>query len=154
MYSLQGRQADAVEVLKEGDRIVSYLHDMGEWQPDKTIHVDGSPVHCWVVPADVGGVWTLEISEAEGLSPQTLSLRQAFQKLSGSVRLHGAKLGLRDPRIDGEKLSFAASGSVGGQPVFMEFTGRMQDGQATGMVVVKGGPFSGSHHWNAQRSPK
>ena len=140
--------------LRPGTRIVSYLHDMGEWQPDKTIYMDGSPIHCWVVPADMGGTWTLEIPTAEGLSPQTLSLRQAFQKLSGSVRLHGRRLSLRDPRIDGEKLSYAASGTVDGQPVFMEFTGRVQDGQITGTVTVKGGPFSGSHSWNARHSAK
>ena len=140
--------------LRPGTRIVSYLHDMGEWQPDKTTRIDTSAIYYWVVPADVGGTWTLEIPTAEGLSPQTLSLRQAFQNLSGSVRLHGRRLGLRDPRIDGEKLSFATSGAVGGHQITMEFTGRPQDGRATGTVVVKGGPFAGSHQWSAQRSPK
>ncbi len=140
--------------LRPGTRIVSYRHDMGEWQPDKTIRVDGSPIYCWIAPADAGGIWTLEIPTAQALSPQTLSLREAFQKLSGSVRLRGAKLTLRDPQIDGEKLSFAASGTMEGQPVFMEFTGRLQDGRATGTVVVKGGPFAGSHQWSAQRSVK
>jgi protein-L-isoaspartate O-methyltransferase len=140
--------------LRPGTRIVSYLHDMGEWQPDKTIHVDGSPVHCWVVPADVSGVWTLEISTAEGLSPQTLSLRQAFQRLSGSVRLRGRKLDLRDPRIDADHLSFTTSGTAGGKPVLMHFSGRVQDGQASGIVVVEGGAFSGSHQWVGQRSSK
>jgi precorrin-6B methylase 2 len=140
--------------LKPGTRIVSYRHDMGEWQPDKTIHVDGSPIYFWIVPAEVGGTWTLEIPEAEALSPQTLFLRQAFQQLSGSVTLHGKKLGFDDPRIDGEKLSYAASYTEGRQPVIMEFAGRVRDGHAAGTVVVKGGPFSGSHQWSAQRSAK
>jgi SAM-dependent methyltransferase len=140
--------------LRPGTRIVSYRHDMGEWQPDKTIRADGSPVYCWIVPADVDGTWTLEIPTAQALSPQTLALRQAFQNLSGAVRLGGRKLSLRDPQIDGENLSFTSSGTVGGHPITMEFAGRVQGGHAAGTVVVKGGPFSGSHQWSAQRSVK
>lgn len=140
--------------LKPGTRIVSYLHDMGEWRPDKTIRMDTSPVYCWVVPADVGGMWTLRIPTAEGVSPQTVSLRQIYQAISGSVRLRGRKLDLRDPRIDGEHLSFTASGTVGGEPVLMRFSGSVQGEQAAGVVEVMGGAFPGSHQWVGQRSPK
>ena len=66
--------------LRPGTRIVSYWYDMGEWQPDKTIRIDTLAVYYWVVPADVGGMWTLQIPTAEGVSPQILSLRQAFQR--------------------------------------------------------------------------
>ena len=140
--------------LRPGTRIVSYWYDMGEWQPDKTIRIDTLAVYYWVVPADVGGMWTLQILTAEGVSPQILSLRQAFQRISGSVRLNGRKLDLRDPRIDGEHLSFTASGTAGGEPVLMRFSGHVQGGQAAGVVEVKGGAFSGSHQWVAHRSPK
>jgi hypothetical protein len=140
--------------LRSGTRIVSYWYDMGEWQPDKAIRIDTLAVYCWVVPADVGGTWTLQIPTAEGLSPQILSLRQAFQKLSGSVRLRERRLDLQDPRIDGEDLSYTASGAAGGQPVIMVFTGRVQDGQAAGVVTVKGGIYEGSHQWVGQRAPK
>ncbi len=140
--------------LRPGTRIVSYWYDMGEWQPDKTIRIDTLAVYYWVVPADVGGMWTLQIPTAEGVSPQTLSLRQAYQRISGSVRLNGRKLDLRDPWIDGEHLSFTASGTVGGEPVLMRFSGHVQGGQAAGVVEVKGGAFSGSHQWVAQRPPK
>jgi SAM-dependent methyltransferase len=140
--------------LRPGTRIVSYWYDMGEWQPDKTIRVDTLGVYYWVVPAHVDGMWTLNIPTAEGIGSQILSFRQAFQKISGSVRLNGRKLDLRDPRIDGEHLSFTASGTVGGELVLMRFSGRVQGGQAAGVVEVKGGTFSGSHQWVAQRSAK
>jgi protein-L-isoaspartate O-methyltransferase len=140
--------------LKPGTRVVSYWYDMGEWQPDKTVRADTLAVYYWVVPADVGGMWTLQIPTAEGVGPQILSLRQAFQRISGSVRLNGRKLDLRDPRIDGEHLSFTASGAIGGEPVLMRFSGHVQGGQAAGVVEVKGGAFSGSHRWVAQRPPK
>jgi precorrin-6B methylase 2 len=140
--------------LRPGTRIVSYLYDMGEWQPDKTISVSASTVYCWVVPADVAGKWTLDIPAAGGISPQILSLRQAFQKLSGSSRLHETRLGLHDSWIDGEDLFFTASGTVRGQPVLMKFSGQVQDERASGRVVVQGGVFSGSYQWSAQRSTR
>jgi hypothetical protein len=88
------------------------------------------------------------------VSPQTISLRQAFQKLSGSARLHDKRLALRDPGIDGDRLFFTVSGNVEGESVLMSFSGRVADGRAAGNVVVNGGPFKGTHPWNAQRSAK
>lgn len=38
--------------LKPGTRIVSHSFDMGDWQPDKTVKVDGRTIHFWVVPAE------------------------------------------------------------------------------------------------------
>ena len=37
--------------LKPGTRVVSHSFDMGDWKPDKTINVDGRPIHLWVIPA-------------------------------------------------------------------------------------------------------
>lgn len=36
--------------LKPGTRIVSHAFDMGDWQPDKTIDVNGRTVYFWTVP--------------------------------------------------------------------------------------------------------
>jgi ribosomal protein L11 methylase PrmA len=35
--------------LRNGTRIVSHSFDMGEWQPDKKIEVDGRTLYLWVV---------------------------------------------------------------------------------------------------------
>ena len=41
--------------LKPGARIVSHWHDMGDWQPQKTVRVQSSgrerPVYLWTIPA-------------------------------------------------------------------------------------------------------
>jgi SAM-dependent methyltransferase len=37
--------------LKPGTRVVSNLHDMGDWQPDKTIKADGHNIYLWTIPA-------------------------------------------------------------------------------------------------------
>lgn len=37
--------------LKPGSRIVSNLHDMGDWKPDESIeNVDNHPIMLWIVP--------------------------------------------------------------------------------------------------------
>ncbi len=36
--------------LKPGTRIVSHAFDMGDWEPDKKIVVDGSTLYFWTVP--------------------------------------------------------------------------------------------------------
>lgn len=37
--------------LKPGTRIVSHSHDMGDWEPEKEIQVDGQTVYFWTIPA-------------------------------------------------------------------------------------------------------
>lgn len=36
--------------LKPGTRVVSHAFDMGDWEAEKTINVDGSTVFLWTVP--------------------------------------------------------------------------------------------------------
>ncbi len=40
--------------LKPGTRIVSHAFDMGDWQPEQTIDVDGRTVYMWTVPKSTG----------------------------------------------------------------------------------------------------
>jgi ribosomal protein L11 methylase PrmA len=37
--------------LKPGTRVVSYYWDMGEWQPEKQIEIDGHSIYLWTIPA-------------------------------------------------------------------------------------------------------
>ena len=39
-----------MEQLRPGTRIVSHDFDMGDWQPDETIAVDGKTVYLWTIP--------------------------------------------------------------------------------------------------------
>lgn len=38
--------------LKPGTRVVSHSHDMGDWQPDKQIEVQGHRIYLWTIPAN------------------------------------------------------------------------------------------------------
>lgn len=39
-----------LEELKPGTRVVSHAFDMGDWEPEKTITVNGSTIFLWTVP--------------------------------------------------------------------------------------------------------
>lgn len=38
-----------VAELRPGTRVVSHWHDMGDWEPDRTIRLMGRPVYLWVI---------------------------------------------------------------------------------------------------------
>ncbi len=40
-----------LEELKPGARVVSNLHDMGDWTAEKKIEVDSHPVYLWRIPS-------------------------------------------------------------------------------------------------------
>ncbi|MBM3791700.1 MAG: methyltransferase domain-containing protein [Acidobacteria bacterium] len=37
--------------LQPGTRIVSYIHDMGDWEAEEVIRVSGKRIHLWTIPA-------------------------------------------------------------------------------------------------------
>ena len=37
--------------LKPGTRVVSNMHDMGDWLPEKTVKADGHNIYLWTIPA-------------------------------------------------------------------------------------------------------
>lgn len=39
-----------LDQLKPGTRIVSHAFDMGDWEPDQTVEVDGSKLYLWIIP--------------------------------------------------------------------------------------------------------
>ncbi|MCU0537155.1 MAG: class I SAM-dependent methyltransferase [Hydrococcus sp. Prado102] len=39
-----------LQELKPGTRIVSHAFDMGEWEPERTVQIDGKTIYLWVVP--------------------------------------------------------------------------------------------------------
>ena len=93
--------------LKPGTRIVSNTFTMGDWEADETATVDkdcnGSwcTALLWIVPAQVGG--THQLPEGE------LTLKQSFQKLSGTLRTNGRTVPV-EGRVRGEEIAFTAGG--------------------------------------------
>lgn len=94
-----------LEELRPGTRIVSNSFDMDDWRPDlEEKHPEtGQPMYFWIVPAKVQGIWSAAMPNDD----QTLLvLRQEFQAITGSLRLNGIRMLLRNPSLRGTTLSF------------------------------------------------
>ena len=93
--------------LKPGTRIVSNTFTMGEWAPDEKVDLGGQPgcdgAYCtvlfWVVPRGVAGTYRTPQGE--------VTLKQAFQKLSGTLRKDGRAVKL-EGRVRGEDIELLA----------------------------------------------
>lgn len=62
--------------LRPGTRIVSHNFHMAEWTPDAEEEIDASRIYLWIVPAVVGGPWTLRLADGTTLP---LDIEQRFQ---------------------------------------------------------------------------
>jgi hypothetical protein len=98
---------DILSRMAPGTRIVSYSFDMGDWVPDDSDRVLIRDIYLWIVPADVGGQWTLERS---GKDPLELHFEQSFQMLD----LHAVRDGLPVEALAiplrGREITFEADG--------------------------------------------
>ena len=68
--------------LRPGSRIISQTFDMGDWQADAQIRLNGIRIYKWIVPAQLAGAW-----EWEGLDGTLyrVELEQHYQEVSGNV---------------------------------------------------------------------
>jgi len=95
--------------LKPGTRVVSNTFTMGEWEPDAKSTLDSNDgctsswctALLWIVPAKVAGVHKLPQGE--------LTLKQDFQKLSGTL-VTGTQTLPVSGRVRGRAVSFSAGG--------------------------------------------
>ena len=116
--------------LKPGTRIVSNTFRMGDWEPDQEVSATKDcPNYCtayyWLVPAKVGGSWTLEGGKLE--------LKQEFQKLSGALR----DAAISNAKMRGTEIVFTVGGTT--------YTGRVSGASMEGTTSAGG-------KWKATRN--
>jgi SAM-dependent methyltransferase len=90
--------------LRPGTRIASHQFDMGDWEPDEKIEVEGRKGFLWVVPAAVEGEWNVAIAGQDF----RLHLERQYQKLSGSSERDGKKAPVIGARLRGTEIRFNA----------------------------------------------
>ena len=123
--------------MRPGTRVVSHSFNMDDWEPDESSSMDGRRAYFWVVPANVGGTWTLELSGGGAAEKTELTFEQKYQKLEGTVGLGAAMLGgLREPRLRGFHLAFAY---VDNNSVRREFSGRVSGARMEGSFRTDSG---------------
>ncbi len=117
--------------LKPGTRIVINGYQIYGWQPDLTTQAEGDcgywcTVHLYIVPAQIGGAWRI--------GEQTLTVKQEYQKISGTLGNQPIENGV----IRGDEVSF----SIGRT----EYSGRIAGGEISGRT--KG---ARSDAWSARK---
>ena len=89
MYLLQGvnlqLRPKILSDLRPGSRVVSHAFSMNDWEPDQHVNLNGRNLYLWIVPGKAEGAWQAE----SGGRKFTLSLKQAFQKLTGTATVDG-----------------------------------------------------------------
>jgi len=106
--------------MKPGTRVVSHSFTMEDWEADEISSLDGRRAYFWLVPAQVGGNWSLEI--ANGTRSEVV-IEQTFQKIGGWVNLSKTvQGGLREARLRGADIAFAYVDQSG---LRRDFTGKV-----------------------------
>ena len=111
--------------MKPGTRVASHSFTMEDWEADEISSMDGRRAYFWVVPASIGGSWTLE----SGSEKNEISFEQRFQKIEGTVNLGLTQGGLRDARLRGFSISFALVDNNG---VLKSYSGRVTGAKMEG----------------------
>ena len=106
--------------MKPGTRVVSHSFTMEDWEADEISSLDGRRAYFWLVPAQVGGTWSLE---GAGNTRTEIGIEQTFQKINGWVHLSKqVQGGLRDARLRGSDIAFAYVDASG---LRRDFTGKV-----------------------------
>ena len=105
-YQLRPR----ILAMKPGTRVVSHMWDMGEWEPDEVVSVEGNEAFLWIVPARVEGRWTLRDDKGwEG----EIAIAQEFQRVGGTITIRGKTQPLLGAYVNGATTGFTFVDSDG-----------------------------------------
>ena len=138
--------------LRPGSRILSYVFDMEDWEPDKRGHLEGKSFYYWVVPADVSGTWLWSIGPTEPAGEQNrFVLDQHFQRIGGKLSIDGIQTRLINCRLKGDQIGFEADCSSSGQRRVMRFQGRVLNNEVRGNCDIQAGSLTRSQEWRAHR---
>ncbi len=128
--------------MKPGTRLVSHQFTMDDWLPDETSYFDFRPAYLWIVPAKTQGKWRIDAAGFQGLEA---NFEQTFQRVKAEIEMGtNIKAGLRELRLWGDQISFAAVDANG---ILREFTGKVTGDKMSGSV--KTGNEMGQ--WSAAR---
>ncbi|TSA18776.1 MAG: class I SAM-dependent methyltransferase [Betaproteobacteria bacterium] len=145
--------------LRPGTRVVSHDWDMGEWQPDAKVVLQGqakpvmpmktSTVYLWIVPARVAGTWNLQVEGAAGQESIAIEFTQRFQEIAGvAARARGRTL-LQSAHLRGPEIRFALIDETRRPSEPLHFFGRVYGDTMEG-TVMEGATAKGSR-WRALR---
>ena len=130
--------------MKPGTRVVSHAFSMDDWQPDQIETVEGRTAYLWIVPAQVEGTWRWG-----GSHKYELLLQQHYQQVEGLVKVDNRTAQFRNPRLQGERISFSIIEYSGMGNIQHDFTGRVNGDVMEG--TVRRSDAGGEEKWTARR---
>ena len=116
--------------LKPGTPVVSHDFLMGDWQPDEINSVNGAAILLWIVPARVAGVWQWTVNDGTKADRYELTLRQEFQKLTGTLVVNGKEEAVSSLSLVGDRVEFESAQR--------RFSGKVADGTMNGLLSEGG----------------
>ena len=123
--------------LKPGTRIVSHAFHMDEWTPDVFEVVEGRDVFLWTVPAQIEGLWRVDLPNNRGFA---LRVWQQFNRVQATaVTIDEHSIPVMDMSIRGSELRYTLNTLEGK----LDFTG------STDGHEMKGKSSAGD--WTARR---
>ncbi len=137
--------------LRPGTRVVSYTFDMADWEPDDMVQIRDRFFYYWVIPANVKGLWHLNIESHRSPLQEQLLFNQKFQEISGKISVGGREFPISDQRLWGDRLSFATSCNLDGKKAAMKFNGRVTGDILEGVVEIQEGSRTVTKSWKAHR---
>lgn len=129
--------------LKPGTRIVSHSFDMGHWEADEELDIDGRTVFYWVVPADAEGNWQWE-TDGEQFS---MSARQQYQQIDVTLTAGNQSLSTEEATLSGERISFITRNEDNGKRYI--YSGIINEDRITGTVQVHDNNSRHIESWSA-----
>lgn len=118
--------------MKPGTRIITQSFAMDNWEPDykETVEFDATgykgtrTVYLFIVPAKVGGKWTMNAGERN----ITLDLSQTFQRFKGTANVDGKSAAITEGKLNGANIEFTVE--IDGKPV--KYEGKVDGNGITG----------------------
>jgi SAM-dependent methyltransferase len=143
--------------LRPGSRVVSHNFGMDSWAPDERSEVRvediAHDVYLWIVPANVSGTWTWKLDKGAAPCACLLEISQRFQKWEGRLLVDGTEAVVRDAKLQGDKIAFAAEAAIGGKTATLTFEGKADGHDIAGLVKVAIDGKNAAYAWKAKRRP-
>ena len=118
---------------------------MGEWRPDKMIHMDvgkyykdDTHIYLWVIPSKVAGWWQWKLSLLGEDHVFDLDLSQVYQKIDGVVTNGDYNWQIFDATLSGEHIAFSLFGEAHERMIRQDYKGRVQGNSIAGTVELSG----------------
>lgn len=136
--------------LKPGSRVVSHMHTMGEWKPDKMEALGRREIMLWVIPANASGTWTWKTA---GGGAHVLEIEQRYQRIRGTLSRGQHQRTMTEAVLSGDRISFTVEGEVNGARAMREYRGVVRGDTIVGTVAEKKEAKIRTSPWKAVRDP-